>query len=117
MNTNEQKLSAFKKYRMEVVKMILGHRGVVTRYVHWDECADALAGYMVRSHEPMQARIKELEGRLSQMRVAVSNYVASEGCSCCERAEHKEHQKVVANLLDVPAYEDGSGYDFYKFAD
>lgn len=55
---------------------------------------------------------------LKLLRNAVANYMMSEGCSCYRDIDsHNEHKAVLAKLLEVPAYEDGSGYDFYKFAD
>jgi len=50
------------------------------------------------------------------IRQAIADYMASEGCGCCSDAEwHAENEKKLAELLDVPMYEDGSGYDFAKF--
>ena len=41
----------------------------------------------------------------------------SEGCSCCLNIEaHREHTRILAGLLDVPMYEDASGYNFDQFA-
>ena len=51
-----------------------------------------------------------------KVRTAVANYMYSEGCTCCEDYEgHAEDKKVLAELLDVPMYDDGSGYDFSQF--
>lgn len=51
-----------------------------------------------------------------EIRTAVADYMQSEGCGCCQdREAHVEHTKVLAELLDVPEYPDGSGYDFGKF--
>ena len=56
--------------------------------------------------------MKELE----EIREAVANYIFSEGCSCCQNVEaHEEHKRRLAELLDVPEYSDGSGYDFSQF--
>ena len=53
---------------------------------------------------------------LKVVRQAVADYMRSEGCSCCQdREEHKEHEKRLAKLLNVPEYEDGSGYSFEDF--
>ncbi len=50
------------------------------------------------------------------IRQAVADYMSSEGCSCCQDIDaHKEHEKILAKLLRVPLYSDGSGYDFFKF--
>ena len=54
--------------------------------------------------------------KIEQIRQAVADYMYSEGCSCCRDIEaHKQHEKRLAQLLDVPQYKDGSGYDFLKF--
>ena len=51
-----------------------------------------------------------------QIRQAVANYMASEGCDCCRnRYEHDAAKAVLAKLLRVPKCKDGSGYDFGKF--
>jgi methionine aminopeptidase len=55
-------------------------------------------------------------GELSDIRRAVADYMASEGCSCCQnREKHEAARKELAELLDVPAYDDESGYDFPRF--
>jgi len=54
---------------------------------------------------------KELE----KIRTALANYMASEGCSCCEGDDHDAYKAALAILLEVPMYEDKSGYDFSKF--
>lgn len=52
---------------------------------------------------------------LIEVRKAVADYMSSEGCSCCQDTEaHDTHKKTLAKLLDVRAYKDKSGYDFYK---
>jgi len=63
-----------------------------------------------------QAKKMEEENR-NQIRTAVANYISSEGCSCCEDSNHDEHQEKLAELFDVPKYEDGSGYNFSLFKD
>jgi len=50
-----------------------------------------------------------------KIRKAVANYMSSEGCSCCEGKDHKDHAETLAKLLDVPMYDDGSGYNFHQF--
>ena len=57
------------------------------------------------------------EEERNHIRQAVANYIKSEGCSCCQNIEtHKEAKRILAGLLNVPMYDDASGYDFYKFA-
>lgn len=51
-----------------------------------------------------------------EVRNAIANYMQSEGCSCCRDMDaHEENKKVLAKLLNVPKYSDGSGYNFIKF--
>jgi len=51
------------------------------------------------------------------IRKAIANYMGSEGCSCCRSNNHEDNKKVIAELLEVPMFDDESGYDFYKFMD
>lgn len=52
------------------------------------------------------------------LRVAVANYMRSEGCSCCRDCDaHVKHAETLAKLLRVPKYPDGSGYNFSKYED
>lgn len=54
--------------------------------------------------------------RLQKIRQAFADYVASEGCSCCENEPaHKAAAAWLAELMDVPPYKDGSGHDFSRF--
>jgi acetyl-CoA carboxylase alpha subunit len=62
------------------------------------------------------ARIAGFKMQRIETRMALANYIASEGCGCCEDSDkHKAAEKRLAELLDVPMFEDKSGYDFYKF--
>ncbi len=52
----------------------------------------------------------------TEVRQAIADYMRSEGCSCCrDSGAHEKHTARLAELLDVPKYEDGSGYDFSRF--
>lgn len=53
---------------------------------------------------------------LDDLRRAVADYMGSEGCSCCrDYFAHREHEAVLAKLLRVPKYADGSGFDFGRY--
>lgn len=53
---------------------------------------------------------------LKDIRRAVADYMETEGCSCCRDVDgHKKNAAVLAKLLRVPKYSDGSGYNFAKF--
>lgn len=54
----------------------------------------------------------------NRLRRAVANYMQSEGCCCCSDYEqHQLDRGVLAKLLRVPMYKDGSGYDFTRYRD
>jgi len=56
------------------------------------------------------------EEKRNKIRQAVADYMRSEGCNLCQREGHKEHERILAGLLDVPMYKDASGYDFNQFS-
>lgn len=53
--------------------------------------------------------------KLTELRRAIADYMYSEGCSCCRGSDHDKHAEIIAKLLKVPKYKDGSGYNFPKF--
>lgn len=53
-----------------------------------------------------------------EIRKWVANLNVAAGCSCCrDDGKWELSQEKLAKLLKVPKYDDGSGYDFHKFAD
>jgi len=51
-----------------------------------------------------------------ELRRVLADYMRSEGCSCCRDSEsHDRNKELLAKMLNVPRYPDGSGYDFPKF--
>jgi hypothetical protein len=52
---------------------------------------------------------------IKNIRRAVADYMHSEGCGCCTGLKHQKHAAALAELLRVPKYKDGSGYDFARF--
>jgi hypothetical protein len=50
---------------------------------------------------------------LKRIRVAVANYMRSEGCSCCRSSDHDKNREVLAKLLRVRKYQDW--YDFTRY--
>lgn len=58
-----------------------------------------------------------MDKKLESIRKAVADYRRSEGCDCCRNIdEHEKHTALLASLLDVPMYDDASGYDFNQFS-
>lgn len=50
------------------------------------------------------------------MRQAVADYMRTEGCGCCsDREQHDADRAVLAKMLRVPRYPDGSGHNFARF--
>ncbi|MES2620188.1 MAG: hypothetical protein V4615_04980 [Bacteroidota bacterium] len=64
----------------------------------------------------VKGRVSQPDARAlkKQLREAVANYMSSEGCSCCRGYEHDANAAVLAKLLSVKKFSDGSGYDFYS---
>jgi hypothetical protein len=57
-----------------------------------------------------------LEEFKEEVRQALADYMKSEGCGCCSNYEkHSIDADRLGRLLDVPLYDDGSGYDFSQF--
>lgn len=55
--------------------------------------------------------------KLENIRRALADYMRSEGCGCCRNEDaHKENTATLASLLNVPMYDDLSGYDFNQFS-
>lgn len=52
----------------------------------------------------------------AKLRTALADYMASEGCDCCQGNDHEQHAERLAELLNVPKYSDGSGFDFSKYS-
>ena len=54
---------------------------------------------------------------LVEIRKAVANYISSQdGWKSCQGEAHRKHKEILAKSLKIPKYEDGSGYDFLRFA-
>lgn len=51
----------------------------------------------------------------ADLRQAIADYMASEGCSCCQGGSHDDDEAKLAKLLNVPRYDDDSGFDFYRY--
>lgn len=62
-----------------------------------------------------EKRFKGAVERLEKVRTAVANYIATEGCSCCQHHDHEAVREELGKLLLVPKYSDGSGRNFEKF--
>jgi hypothetical protein len=51
--------------------------------------------------------------KISEIRKALADYIASEGCGCCgRREEHTIAMNKLGKLLKMRKYKDGSGYDY-----
>lgn len=60
---------------------------------------------------------EEMTEKMQQVRQALADYIRSEGCSCCQNVPaHQAAAERLAKLLDVPRFDDNSGYDFWSFA-
>lgn len=60
--------------------------------------------------------MEEEKTLLAQLRTAVADYIATEGCSCCQDIDgHKEAMSRLGKLLKMKKYSDGSGYDYSRY--
>ena len=59
---------------------------------------------------------KELQKFKKEVRRALADYIASEGCSCCQDTEaHKKAMNRLGEILSMKKYDDDSGYDYSKY--
>lgn len=50
---------------------------------------------------------------LADVRQAVADYIATEGCSCCQDVDgHKAAMERLGKLIRMKKYSDGSGFDY-----
>ena len=55
---------------------------------------------------------------MHQIRRLVAEMFCSAGCDCCrDTNEWDRTTEELAKLLEIPAYEDGSGFNFYQVRD
>jgi hypothetical protein len=53
---------------------------------------------------------------LADIRQAVADYIATEGCSCCQDREgHEAAMKRLGKMLKMKKYDDGSGFDYSRY--
>lgn len=55
---------------------------------------------------------KRKRATIANIREAVANFLAQEGCSCCRGSRYEERLAELAELLGVTPFADGSGHDF-----
>lgn len=61
--------------------------------------------------------IPDVSVSVADVRQAFADYYKSEGCSCCrDTNNHNKAENKLAELLNPDAYDDGSGFDWYKYA-
>jgi hypothetical protein len=66
----------------------------------------------------LRAEIASRDAALVKARAWVSALYCASGCSCCRDDDGWEAaSEVLAGLLDIPKYGDGSGFDFYAVRD
>ena len=59
---------------------------------------------------------REINKLRRDLRIAMAEYVATEGCGCCsDRDGHEAAAGRIAKLLRVKPYGDGSGYDWNRY--
>ncbi len=77
-----------------------------------DKCTKWKLGYV--REDIYNAALAVAPVDVEKIKIAIANYIGSEGCSCCEGSDHDDHKEKLGELLKVPKYSDNSGYDFKK---
>lgn len=57
----------------------------------------------------------EMKAYRKKLREAVAQYMASEGCACCEGDSHIDDAKELAELIGMSLHKDKSGVDWLKY--
>lgn len=53
---------------------------------------------------------------LAEIRQAVADYIATEGCSCCRDIDgHEDAMERLGKLIRMKKYDDGSGFDYVRY--
>ena len=64
----------------------------------------------------MTKKKKRTKVMIWAVRRAIADYMRNIGCDCCANTKKRDAaKKRLARLLDVPMYDDKSGYDFHQF--
>jgi hypothetical protein len=59
--------------------------------------------------------LAELEAKLDRVRDDFCMFWKAQGCSCCEDTEASEkYGRRLAESLNIPLFDDGSGVDYYS---
>jgi hypothetical protein len=100
------------------------HRGGSTFAVR-NNSADAAGLVYLGKHGVEGVALKDVldkaiivarNGKEYDIRHAVADYIASEGCGCCsDREGHKIAEARLAIMLGVEKYADGSGFNFNQY--
>lgn len=62
------------------------------------------------------SQAKKAEVSIAEVRQALADYIATEGCSCCQdRDGHQEAMNRLGKLLKMKKNPDGIGYDYSKY--
>lgn len=62
------------------------------------------------------SKAKKQNTPIAEIRRALADYIASEGCSCCRDSDrHEEAAKRLGKLLRVKKYPDTGSYNFYAY--
>jgi len=80
------------------------------------ESFQAGAEFCVSLFNEKDIEISALKEKITAIKKAILTYRHSEGCDCCEGTTHEDDRDYLAKILDVPMYEDKSGYDWDNMA-
>lgn len=109
--SESQILNAIEEFKEEIQNELL-HK--ISKTFQSEEFLNTV-DFVTYDVEPIKTDVKNPS--ISEIRQAVAAYMNTEGCNCCEAYDHKENGEKLAILLDVEKYEDGSGYNWFKYTE
>lgn len=84
-----------------------------------EEAIEELKSTLQATHsQQVEEAVRKRDEDIQRLRYFVARLYCAAGCDCCRDTEiWNEAASVLAVMLGIPAYEDGSGFDFYKVRD
>ena len=109
----------FNRQTKELVQVspIEGGIWFTDKYVKWLENEILAKVNGVETNNEKALHKHDVNVSVADVRKAFADYHESEGCSCCQDVEaHDKAYKRLGELLKADAYDDGSSFDWSKYA-
>lgn len=77
---------------------------------------DAIASKVDLFADKEAKKINDKSAFIAELRTLFADYAASGGCGCCANLDKQEQaMNKISSLLQIEPYEDGSGFNIYKY--